>query len=104
MKLDRSFVKSIEKNRKDALIIKAILDLANELQYRVIAEGIETMEQLKYLIKHQCESGQGYLLGKPLLIREILNIYTSQSHNYLVKATIDNFSKPFKFKKTLTMT
>lgn len=71
VKIDRSFVKNISKKGKDALIIKSILSLANDLDYHVIAEGIETEEQRCYLEEHNCESGQGFLFSKPLEIEDL---------------------------------
>lgn len=71
VKLDRGFVNSIETNNKDALIIKSILYLALDLNLEVVAEGIETKEQLEYLRKYKCKSGQGYLMSKPMPIEEI---------------------------------
>lgn len=66
IKLDRSFIKSISENKKDALIIKFLLLLANDLEYKVVAEGIETKEHLHILREYQCEYGQGFLLSEPL--------------------------------------
>lgn len=71
VKLDRSFVKRIEKNSKDAIIIKALLYLARDLEYKVVAEGIENKEQLEYLKKHNCDYGQGFLMSKPIEIKDI---------------------------------
>ncbi|AKL96921.1 PAS domain S-box/diguanylate cyclase (GGDEF) domain [Clostridium aceticum] len=66
IKLDKSFINLIPQNNIDTLIIKHILSLAHDLKYEVVAEGIETKEQLEYLKKYYCKSGQGYLLSKPL--------------------------------------
>ncbi|ABR49075.1 diguanylate cyclase/phosphodiesterase with PAS/PAC sensor(s) [Alkaliphilus metalliredigens QYMF] len=71
VKLDRSFVKSIKENSKESFIIKSILYLAKDLNYKVVAEGIETEEQLAFLKEHSCESGQGYLMSRPIPIHEI---------------------------------
>ncbi|SCY52400.1 sensor domain-containing protein [Alkaliphilus peptidifermentans] len=74
IKLDRNFVKSIEDNTRDAVIIKSILSMAQDLNYKVVAEGIETKEQLDYLRKHHCEGGQGYLFSKPIPMEEVYDI------------------------------
>lgn len=66
VKLDRSFINSIAEEGVDTLLIKNILALAHDLKYEVVAEGIETKEQLEYLRRFSCESGQGFLLSKPL--------------------------------------
>lgn len=74
VKLDRDFIKNIEKDSKAALIIKAILYLTLDLDYEVVAEGIETQEQLEYLKKYKCQTGQGYLMSKPIPIAEIYQL------------------------------
>jgi EAL domain-containing protein (putative c-di-GMP-specific phosphodiesterase class I) len=66
IKLDKSFIDAINENGIDTLLIKNILTLAHDLQFEVVAEGIETKEQLAYLRDHFCESGQGYLLSIPI--------------------------------------
>jgi diguanylate cyclase (GGDEF)-like protein/PAS domain S-box-containing protein len=71
VKLDRSFVKNIENDGKESIIIKAILFLAIDLGYEVVAEGIETEVQLDYLKKNNCKTGQGFLISRPLPIEEI---------------------------------
>ena len=71
IKLDRSFINSITENGVDNLLIRNILKLASDLQYDVIAEGIETAEQMNRLIEYNCDSGQGFLLSKPLTVDKI---------------------------------
>jgi EAL domain-containing protein (putative c-di-GMP-specific phosphodiesterase class I) len=66
IKLDKSFIHSIQEGGIDTLLIKNIIYLAHDLKYEVVAEGIESKEQLDYLRQYYCESGQGYLLSKPL--------------------------------------
>lgn len=66
IKLDRSFIDAIHEDGIDTLLIKNILSLAHDLKFEVIAEGIETKDQLEFLKMCYCESGQGYLFGKPL--------------------------------------
>ena len=60
LKIDRSFVKQIDLERKTAAIMQIIMMLANNLEMNVIAEGIETDRQLWQLKALQCEYGQGY--------------------------------------------
>lgn len=77
IKLDRSFINSITEEGVDTLLIKNILKLANDLEYDVVAEGIETLEQMLRLVDYNCANGQGYLLSKPLnvdRVEEILKI------------------------------
>lgn len=71
IKLDKSFIKSIEKNSVDSHIIKAVLGLAVDLGYEVVAEGIETKEQYIFLNGNNCSLGQGFLMSKPLNIDDV---------------------------------
>ena len=71
IKLDKSFIKSIEENNVDTHIIKSILYLALDLKYNVVAEGIETIEQYEFLEKNNCESGQGFLMSRPIPIEDV---------------------------------
>lgn len=66
IKIDRSFIRSIPYNIEETTITKNILTMAHDLSYKVVAEGIETKEQLEYLRKNFCEGGQGFLLCVPL--------------------------------------
>jgi diguanylate cyclase (GGDEF)-like protein len=65
VKIDRSFVASLETSRDDAVIVKAILAMAEALDLGVVAEGIETEEQAAILHELGCLTGQGYLFGRP---------------------------------------
>jgi EAL domain-containing protein (putative c-di-GMP-specific phosphodiesterase class I)/FixJ family two-component response regulator len=65
LKLDQSFVAGATTNPDDAALVMAIITLAHNLRLRVIAEGIETDDQLKFLRLLRCDEGQGYLFGRP---------------------------------------
>ena len=71
IKIDKSFIKSIPDANEETVITKNILAMAQGLNYRVVAEGIETQEQLEYLRQNSCERGQGYLLCTPLPAEKI---------------------------------
>jgi diguanylate cyclase (GGDEF)-like protein len=66
LKIDRSFVAGIGVSKKDEAITSAILAMAHSLDMRVVAEGIETEEQLDFLIEHHCEEIQGFIVSEPL--------------------------------------
>jgi EAL domain-containing protein (putative c-di-GMP-specific phosphodiesterase class I) len=66
LKIDRAFIKDLPGSSKDAAICNAVLDLARHLDLSVVAEGVETEEQLASLVQRGCHYVQGYLTGKPM--------------------------------------
>jgi diguanylate cyclase (GGDEF)-like protein len=66
LKIDRAFIKDLPESSKDAAICNAVLDLAKHLDLSVVAEGVETDEQLAYVESRGCDYVQGYLTGKPM--------------------------------------
>lgn len=66
LKIDRAFIKDLPSSTKDAAICNAVLDLAKHLDLSVVAEGVETEEQLAYVESRGCDYVQGYLTGKPM--------------------------------------
>ena len=70
LKIDQSFIKNITNNESNGAIVTAILSMGVSLNQKVIAEGIETLEELEFLNLHHCEEGQGYLFGYPVLSKD----------------------------------
>jgi len=66
LKIDRSFIKELTTRAEDASIVQAIISLAHGLQLKVVAEGVETTEQLEFLKSLGCDQYQGYHFSKPL--------------------------------------
>lgn len=66
LKIDRSFIHNLRMNTSDAAIVKAIITMGKGLQIKVLAEGVETEEQMKVLKKLDCHFAQGYFFQKPL--------------------------------------
>ena len=78
IKIDKSFISDIPRDNNDVQITKAILALSHSLGYKVIAEGIETQEQLKMLQTMSCDIGQGYYFSKPLPADEFMDYLTKE--------------------------
>ncbi len=66
LKIDQAFIRDCTHDPEDASIVQAIISLANSLGLEMIAEGVETPEQLEFLRRNRCEMAQGYLLGRPM--------------------------------------
>ncbi|MFV9669941.1 hypothetical protein CKF43_18300 [Pantoea graminicola] len=66
LKIDRAFVSELQHQKEDATIVSAIVALAQSLQLKVVAEGVETAEQQAFLTRLGCNMLQGYLLGRPV--------------------------------------
>ncbi|MBD3641237.1 MAG: EAL domain-containing protein [Marinobacter sp.] len=71
LKIDRSFITSVTERHDDSVITRAVINLAHNLGIRVIAEGVETEEQLNFLRQHGCNLVQGYLISRPIPAPEL---------------------------------
>ncbi|MBY6264189.1 GGDEF and EAL domain-containing protein [Azospirillum sp. 412522] len=66
VKIDQRFIRSIAAERSDQIMVRSTIELAHDLGYLVIAEGVETQEAYDWLRLHGCDIGQGYLISRPL--------------------------------------
>jgi diguanylate cyclase (GGDEF)-like protein len=66
LKIDQSFVGQINSGRHDSSIVTAVISMARSLGLRVVAEGVETLEQLRFLESHRCDEAQGYYFSRPV--------------------------------------
>ncbi|MGF6282344.1 putative bifunctional diguanylate cyclase/phosphodiesterase [Pseudomonas silensiensis] len=64
LKIDQSFIRGLSSDSNDAALVSAIISLGRSLKLTIIAEGVETLEQLDFLKAHQCEEGQGFYFSK----------------------------------------
>ena len=88
IKIDKSFVQDVFDSEDNATIVKTIIQLSKNLGMQVIAEGVETLEQERFLIALGCDEGQGYWYGKPVTAVEANATFLNTSlSSALVKST-----------------
>ncbi|WP_417438167.1 putative bifunctional diguanylate cyclase/phosphodiesterase [Idiomarina sp.] len=86
LKIDRSFVRDLPHNEDDATITQTIISLARNLNLQLVAEGIETEEQVEFLLQRECSTGQGFLFSRPVPARQITELL--QQYNGLIPIQI----------------
>jgi diguanylate cyclase (GGDEF)-like protein/PAS domain S-box-containing protein len=74
LKLHHSFVQEIPADPRDAAIVSAMINMGRSLKQRIIAEGVETSAQLKFLRREGCEEGQGYYFSRPVVAERVANL------------------------------
>jgi diguanylate cyclase (GGDEF)-like protein len=77
LKIDQSFIRGLSRDSNDAALVSAIISLGKSLKLTIIAEGVETLEQLDFLKAHQCEEGQGYYFSKAVAPDAFVQYLTS---------------------------
>lgn len=78
LKIDQSFVRDIETDESDAAIVRSIISLGHRLELKVIAEGVETLEQLDFLRIRGCDEVQGYFYSRPLVADDFIKFVNSE--------------------------
>ena len=72
LKIDQSFISGITSNKADCSLVKATIGMAHSLGLQVVAEGVETKEQLEQLSELNCDFLQGYYFSKPITAKQVL--------------------------------
>ena len=88
LKIDRSFLKNIDRNPTNAIITKTIIEMAHQLKLKVVAEGIERQAELAFLVEHKCDEAQGYLFSRPLPTKEFEQLLLSKKCFPLPNSTL----------------
>ncbi|MEQ8290499.1 MAG: EAL domain-containing protein [Gammaproteobacteria bacterium] len=78
LKIDRSFIRDIETDRNDSILVESIISLAHHFNLALVAEGVETLEQLNFLMNHNCDAYQGYYFSKPLTSSDLAALFLKQ--------------------------
>jgi EAL domain-containing protein (putative c-di-GMP-specific phosphodiesterase class I) len=73
LKVDRSFVRDLTVDASDASVVSAVINMGRSLHMRVVAEGVEAVEQLEFLKEHGCSEAQGYYFSRPLAAPALLD-------------------------------
>ena len=80
LKIDQLFVRDIATSADDAAIISAVISMRTNFKLRVLAEGVETKEQLAFLQAQQCGEGQGFQFSHPLSAPDFTLLFESEKH------------------------
>ena len=83
MKIDRAFVTNLPDPKDAVAIVRAIISMAQNLDLKIIAEGVETENQVTFLDALGCQTGQGYLFSKPVSAEDFVNLLTSSRKIFL---------------------
>ena len=86
VKIDRSFIRMIMSDPRDAAITKGIIGIAHSLKISVVAEGVDDIRQMEFLRQHNCDALQGYLISRPIPVEEFTHMLTSSRGTVIRKA------------------
>lgn len=89
LKIDRSFITEVTERHDDAVITRAVINLAHNLGLRVVAEGVETKAQLNFLKNHHCDLAQGYLISRPIPAAELERALTIGAFEKAITADLE---------------
>jgi EAL domain-containing protein (putative c-di-GMP-specific phosphodiesterase class I) len=78
LKIDKSFVRDVAVDKDDAAIVTAIIQMAHSLSLEVVAEGVESEQQLEFLREQNCDYVQGHLFGDPMTAQQLLDLMLAE--------------------------
>ncbi|HXA41195.1 MAG TPA: EAL domain-containing protein, partial [Phenylobacterium sp.] len=81
LKIDKSLVEGVTESQRDALIVRSTIDLAHSLGLKVTAEGVETNDCYSLLAAMGCDLAQGYLIAKPMPLKDLLAFLADEERN-----------------------
>lgn len=90
IKIDQSFIRNLSKNKKTNSIISTIISLAQKLDLKSVAEGVETLEQYNYFKEEGCDLAQGYYFSRPVPVDQIANLLDRTEWD--IEKVDDNFA------------
>ena len=77
VKIDQTFVRDIEQDPDDCAIVQAVIAMSHQLKLRVVAEGVCSQGQARFLRERSCDIAQGYLYGRPMPAAEIAEVFAT---------------------------
>jgi EAL domain-containing protein (putative c-di-GMP-specific phosphodiesterase class I) len=81
LKIDQSFIRQIAESPDETTIVTAIINMGQSLRLRVIAEGVETVEDLAFLRRHDCDEAQGYYFSRPVPAEQFAALLKAEQSN-----------------------
>lgn len=76
LKIDADFFRNVEEEERGMLIVSEVIDLAKKLNMKIVAEGIESRDQVDFLVQQECDLIQGYFFAKPMPVEEFVEKYS----------------------------
>jgi EAL domain-containing protein (putative c-di-GMP-specific phosphodiesterase class I) len=86
LKIDQSFVKKAGTDANAAAVVRTIIAMSHGLNIKVVAEGVETEEQLRFLLRRKCDEAQGHFIGRPVAPEEFCDVVRSGNNQVTLRS------------------